>query len=373
MEPGRAAAHDGDVAGGEDIRSGVRGGQVAGYRIRDRMGIYLRHQSSLEHDMGAHPENPGRIRAIERALDGADWLGLDVREAPAASREAIVRVHDDAHYDRLERLCLEGGGMIDADTVATAPTWEAALRAAGAAVEGAERILAGEDSFAFAGTRPPGHHAESDRAMGFCFFNNAAAAAAHAIAECGVERVLILDWDVHHGNGTAEIFDAEPSVLYTSIHQSPLYPGTGAAAEIGTGAGEGMTLNLPVPPGAGGEQFNSLVQHVVVPVGRELAPGLLIVSAGYDAHADDPLANCEVATADFGLMTAAVRDLGRELGVPVLICLEGGYDPPALAASVLATIEAMGEDGAPAEADPALAEPARRFFGDGRWGRALSR
>ncbi len=323
--------------------------------------------------MGAHPENPGRIRAIERTLEGAGWPGLDVREAPAASREAIERVHDSAHYSRLERLCAEGGGMIDADTVATGPTWEAALRAAGAAVEGAERVLAGEDEFAFTGMRPPGHHAESNRAMGFCFFNNAAVAAAHAISECGIERALILDWDVHHGNGTAEIFDSRADVLYASIHQSPFYPGTGAAREIGSGAGEGFTLNLPVPAGAGGEQFNSLVQHVVAPVGREFDPGLIVLSAGYDAHADDPLANCELEAGDFAAMTAAMRDLAREVGAPVLICLEGGYDPPALAASVLATIEAMGADEPPAAADPGLAEPARRFFSDGRWERALSR
>jgi acetoin utilization deacetylase AcuC-like enzyme len=337
------------------------------------MGIFFRHQSSLQHDMGAHPENPGRIRAIERALGDAGWPGLELREAPEASREAIERVHEPGHYSRLERLCAEGGGMIDADTVAMGPTWEAALRACGAAVEGAERLLAGEDAFAFTGMRPPGHHAESNRAMGFCFFNNAAVAAAHAIAACGIERVLILDWDVHHGNGTAEIFDRRDDVLYASIHQSPLYPGTGAASEIGAGAGAGFTVNLPVPAGAGDALFNALVQHLVVPIGREFAPGLVVISAGYDAHAGDPLANCEVSTAGYGRMTAAMRDLARELGVPVLICLEGGYDPTALAASVLETVVTMGED-APAEpADPEPAEPARRFFADGRWAQALSR
>jgi acetoin utilization deacetylase AcuC-like enzyme len=337
------------------------------------MGIFFRHQSSLRHDMGAHPENPGRIRAIERVLGDAGWPGLDVREAPAASQEAIERVHAPTHFARLERLCSEGGGMIDADTIATGPTWEAALHAAGAAVEGAERLLAGEDSFAFTGMRPPGHHAESNRAMGFCFFNNAAVAAAHAIAACGVARVLILDWDVHHGNGTAEIFDPSPDVLYASVHQSPLYPGTGAASEIGSGAGEGFTVNLPVPAGAGGPLFNALLQHVVVPVGREFDPGLIVISAGYDAHAGDPLASCELATSDFGQMSAAIRDLARELGVPVLICLEGGYDPASLSASVLETVHAMSEETPPEPADPELAEPARRYFAAGRWAGALSR
>jgi acetoin utilization deacetylase AcuC-like enzyme len=337
------------------------------------MGIYLSHESSLGHDMGPHPENPGRIRAIESALDDAGWPGLRRLPAPAVERADLERIHDPAHVDRLERLCAEGGGMIDADTMAAEGTWEAALHSAGAAVEGAERVLAGEDEFAFCATRPPGHHAESDRAMGFCFFNNAAVAAAHAIAECGIERALILDWDVHHGNGTAEIFDASPDVLYASIHQSPLYPGTGSANETGSGAGEGLTLNLPVPPGAGGQQFNALVQHVVVPVGREFDPGLIVLSSGYDAHAGDPLANCELGTLDYGRMTAAMRDLARELEVPVLICLEGGYDPPSLAASVIATVSAMAGDSPPPDADPAVAEPARRHFATGRWERALSR
>jgi acetoin utilization deacetylase AcuC-like enzyme len=336
------------------------------------MGLYLRHRSSLEHDTGDHPENAARVRAIERVLDDAGWPRLTRLEPGRATREAIERVHDPAHVDRLERFSTEGGGMIDADTIVSDGTWEAALRAAGAAVEGAERTLAGEDRFAFCGMRPPGHHAESARAMGFCLFNNAAIGAAHAIAECGAERVLILDWDVHHGNGTAEIFDASAEVLYASIHQSPLYPGTGAASEMGTGAGEGTTLNLPVPPGAGGREFNALIQHVVAPVARDFDPGLIVVSAGYDAHADDPLASCELATADFGSMAASIRELGGEVGAPVLICLEGGYEPGALADSVLATVLAMESDEPPCAADPAPAEAARRYFGTGRWERALS-
>jgi len=319
----------------------------------------LRHASSLEHDTGSHPENASRIRAIERVLDDAGWPGLELRDAPLASRAMLERVHDPAHIERIERFCDAGGGMIDADTIATDASWEAALRAAGGAAEGAERVLAGEADFAFCAMRPPGHHAESDRAMGFCLFNSAAVAAAHAIAECDAERVLILDWDVHHGNGTAEIFDARSDVIYSSIHQSPLYPGTGAAREIGSGAGEGYTLNLPVPPGAGGDLFLALSEHVVAPVGRAFAPGLIVISAGYDAHAEDPLANCELTTGDFAELTALYRDLGRELGAPVLVCLEGGYNVDALAESVLATVRALGDE-APARSAPIeLAEPAR--------------
>ena len=337
------------------------------------MGLLLRHESSLEHETGPHPENAERIRAIERELEAADWAGLERLESPPAEREWLERVHAPDHLDRLERFCAAGGGAIDADTLVVEASWEAALRGAGAAAEGAARLLSGEDTFAFCAHRPPGHHAESDRAMGFCLFNNAAVAAAHAIASCGAERVLILDWDVHHGNGTAEIFDADDSVVYASIHQSPLYPGTGSAAEIGTGAGEGYTVNLPVPPGSGGEEFGALVQHVVVPIGRDFRPGLIVLSAGYDAHADDPLASCELSTADFGRLSAAMRDLGRELGAPVLACLEGGYDTRALAASVLATVEALA-GGAPADevpADRAAAAIAR--LAGGRWADAVSR
>ena len=335
------------------------------------MGLFFRHASSLAHDTGPHPENAGRIRAIERVLDDAGWAGLELLEAPEASREMLERVHPAAHVEAIERFCDAGGGMIDMDTVATDASWEATLRAAGAAVEASERLLAGETDFAFCAMRPPGHHAESDRAMGFCLFNGPAVAAAHAIAECGAERVLIFDWDVHHGNGTAEIFEASPDILYASIHQSPLYPGTGAAREIGSGAGEGYTVNLPVPPGADGEVFLGLTQHAVAPIAREFRPGLILVSAGYDAHADDPLANCEVTTSDYADLAASVRDLGRELGVPVVACLEGGYEPDALAASVLATVRAFGDDAPPRQADPGAAAPYLDELRRGRWSEVL--
>jgi acetoin utilization deacetylase AcuC-like enzyme len=186
--------------------------------------------------------------------------------------------------------------------------------------------------------------------MGFCLFNNIAIAAAHALAACGAERVLVLDWDVHHGNGTEAIFAASPSVLYASIHQWPLYPGTGASEFTGVGEGEGHTINLPVPPGAGPDEFLALVQHVVVPVGAAFDPDLIAISAGYDAHRDDPLASCMLDEQAYADMAASLRDLGREVGAPVLVTLEGGYDPPALAASVVATIEALDGDLAPREA-----------------------
>ena len=193
------------------------------------MGLYLAHPSSLEHDTGSHPENAARVRAIEAALDQAAWPALERVEAPAATLEQLRRVHSDELIDAIEAISSRGGGMIDVDTVASERSFEAALHAAGGAAHAAERLLAGDDRFAFCGLRPPGHHAEASRAMGFCLFNNVAVAATQALAAGNAERVLILDWDVHHGNGTEAIFAGSDRVLYASIHQWPLYPGTGSA------------------------------------------------------------------------------------------------------------------------------------------------
>jgi acetoin utilization deacetylase AcuC-like enzyme len=319
-------------------------------------GLYLRHPSSFEHDTGGHPENARRLIAIEEAMSERDWLGMELVEAPAATREQLERVHSAAHIDSIRELAERGGGPIDLDTVASAGSWNAALHAAGGAVGAAERLNV-EGGFAFCGLRPPGHHAERDRAMGFCLFNNVAVASAHAIAQLGVERVLVLDWDVHHGNGTEAIFHGSSEVLYASIHQSPLYPGTGAATDFGAGEGEGYTVNLPVPPGSGPDEFLSLVQAVVAPIARQWRPGLLCVSAGYDAHREDPLANCDLDDAAYGDMAATMRDLAAELGVPVLICLEGGYSLGALSRSVVTTLEGFSGDREPrtAPAEPAAA------------------
>jgi acetoin utilization deacetylase AcuC-like enzyme len=305
--------------------------------------VLLRHPSSLEHDTGAHPESARRIVAIERALSERDWLGWDVRLSPAAARSAIEAVHPASHVDRIEALAARGGGMIDMDTIVSAGSFVAALHAAGGAVEMVDLLLGGSAQAAASLHRPPGHHATTGRAMGFCLFNNVAIAAQHALAS-GAQRVLIVDWDVHHGNGTNDIFFARDDVLFCSIHQWPLYPGTGRDSEVGAGPGEGFTVNLPVPGGSGDAVFVSLLEHVVRPLARSFSPDLVLVSAGYDAHADDPLAGCVVTDAGYAAMSACVRAMADELGVPLGIVLEGGYDLGALTRGVLLTLQAVGAE-----------------------------
>ena len=287
------------------------------------------HPSSYAHETGGHPENKGRIRAIEAALDQASLPGLrtsSLRERRTSSWPARTTRRT---WPRLRPSAPSGGGMIDLDTVASEGSWEAALRAAGAACDAVDRLLAEEDSSAFCALRPPGHHAETDKSMGFCLVNQIAIAAEHARTR-GAERVLIFDWDVHHGNGTEEIFKASEHVLYASIHGWPLYPGTGDISYTGEGAGEGYTVNMPVPNGSGDDLFEALTEHVVAPIARAFEPGLIAISAGFDAHADDPLASCEVSEEGYRTMAAQVAAVAAELGVPVLVCLEGGYDPAAL-------------------------------------------
>jgi acetoin utilization deacetylase AcuC-like enzyme len=304
--------------------------------------VFLSHPSSLAHDTGEHPERILRIESIMRALGARDFLGYERLQSPAATRAMLERVHTSAHIERIATAARAGGAQLDADTFASAGSYDAALHAAGGAVELVRRLRqGGPGQIGFSAHRPPGHHAVADRAMGFCLFNNVAVAARHALAELGLQRVLILDWDVHHGNGTNDIFWDSDEVLFVSIHQSPLYPGSGAAAERGAGRGEGYTINLPVPPRSGDETFVSLVRDVVLPRARDYRPQLLLVSAGYDAHADDPLADCAVTDAGYVAMTALVRDLGAELQAPVGCVLEGGYDVGALARCVVATMETL--------------------------------
>ena len=307
-----------------------RGPRVGGYRNAIAAPLYFRHPASLEHDTGPHPERPDRIRALELALADLDWLGYEVRQAPAAGEEQLLRVHSRGHVEAVREHCASGTPF-DMDTPVSPGSWQAALRAAGAACALAEALLGGEAQTGFCGTRPPGHHAEADQVMGFCLFANVAVAARHALDVLGAERVMVLDWDVHHGNGTNAIFHSVPEVLFASIHQWPFYPGTGALTDAGSGPGEGYSLNLPVPAGAGEDLWLALIEHIVVPVAREYRPDLVLVSAGYDAHRSDPLGDCRLEAVSFSHMARHVYALADELGIPTGAVLEGGYELGALA------------------------------------------
>ncbi len=303
-----------------------------------------------------HPDTPERIQAIEQALAGVAWLGWERRGAPAATRAELQVVHDPRLIDMLERVVAGGGGPIDADTHVDGATYRAARHAAGAACAMVRALLAGEARVAFAALRPAGHHAERTRAMGFCLFNNIAVAAQLAIEQLGVRRVFILDWDVHHGNGTAEIFRRRDDVLFASIHQANAYPYSGALGDAGSDAGLGYTINLPVRAGADGEVWLSLLEHVVLPAAAVFAPELVLISAGFDAHRADPLGGCRLQSLDFALMARQVRDLARDAGAPIGVVLEGGYAPPALAESVIATLRALGGE------DPAESIAPERIY-----------
>jgi acetoin utilization deacetylase AcuC-like enzyme len=325
--------------------------------------LYFRHAASLEHDTGSHPEGPGRIPAIERALEGRGWLGLERREAPEVDFAALTAIHPERYVAAVRRVSEAGGGAFDADTLASAGSYGAALRSAGGACAMVDALVAGEATTAFSGMRPPGHHAEPEAAMGFCLFNNVAVAARHALDALGVRRVFILDWDVHHGNGTNDIFHPSPQVLFASIHQRPLYPGTGPLEDQGSGDGLGHTINLPVPPGAGEPDWLSLVEHLVIPAATAFGPDLILVSAGFDAHRADPLASCMLETRSFAELARHVRQLGERTGAPVGLLLEGGYDLDALAASALAALEALADSSPPrsVERDERTARYAREL------------
>ena len=282
-------------------------------------------------------------------MERDDWFGWERREAPAATDEQLMAVHPEGHVEFIRSVAEAGGGAIDSDTVIVEGTWELITRAAGGAVAVVDALLTGEAPYAMSGMRPPGHHAEAAQAMGFCFFNSIAVAARHATAKYGLERVMIFDWDVHHGNGTNYIFHGDADVLFSSIHQMPLYPGTGAAMDAGTGTGEGYTVNLPVPAGSGDDAFRSLTEHVGARLVRDFQPQLVLVSAGFDAHAADPLASCQVSEAGFAGMAASMRRACTDIGVPLGLVLEGGYDVQALGESVaaVAPVLAAAEDPAP--------------------------
>jgi acetoin utilization deacetylase AcuC-like enzyme len=325
---------------------------------------FFRHPASLEHDTGfGHPERPDRIRAIEAELESRDWLGWEPVAAPRATEEQLLRVHPREYVEHVREFS-ERSRPFDIDTPTSPESYEAALRAAGGACALVESLLAGGERAGFSCLRPPGHHAERATAMGFCLFASVAIAARHALDALGAERVLVVDWDVHHGNGTNALFHDSRELLFVSIHQFPFWPGTGPLTDVGEGDGEGYSINLPVPAGTGEAAFMSLVEHVVEPAARQYGPDLILISAGYDAHRDDPLGGLALETSSYGGMSSRLRALGEELDAPVGAVLEGGYDLRALASSVAETMAALGDGAVPPEvARHPIAERAAEVLG----------
>lgn len=307
------------------------------------------HEACAEHHPGSwHPERPERLLAV---TEGLHRSGLDdalIRVVPAmATRADLERVHPPAYLDAIEAFCATGGGDIDGDTVVVEASWRAALAGAGAGLDAIGRLRRGQADAAFIAVRPPGHHAAPTRAMGFCLVNNVAVTAA-ALADAG-ERVLIVDIDAHHGNGTQDAFYADGRITYVSLHQWPFYPGTGSITETGTGAGAGATVNVPLPAGTTGDVYLSAVDDVIIPVAERFGPTWLLISAGFDAHRADPLTDMGLSAGDYADLIGRIAGLvpaGRRLAV-----LEGGYDLDALAECTAACVTALA--GAPRRAEPA--------------------
>ena len=298
------------------------------------------HPACLEHDPGQfHPESPARLQAVLEALDSEDFARLERREAPEAAIDDIARVHPRALIERLLAAVPQAGHVgIDADTVLSPGSGRAALRAAGAVAAGVDAVIAGEADNAFCAVRPPGHHAEPRRPMGFCLFNNIAIGALRAREVHGLARVAVVDFDVHHGNGTQARFAGDPALFYASTHQSPLYPGTGVAGETGVG----NIVNVPLRPMAGSRDFRLGVTREILPALDAFRPEMLLISAGFDAHRSDPLAQLLLDEADYTWVTEQLLEVARaHAGGRVVSALEGGYDLPALGASVAAHLRVL--------------------------------
>lgn len=324
-------------------------------RVRAVDILVVTHDSFERHDPGKwHPERPARLAAAVRGVYAA---GLPVEQLPApeVDRALLERFHDASYVGAIEQFCAAGGGALDPDTHVVPASWEAAIRAAGAGPAAVDRIRDATSMTAFLAVRPPGHHALHARAMGFCLFNNIGVTARYLL-EAG-QRVAILDWDVHHGNGTEDSFAAEPDVLYVSLHQHPFYPGTGWLSSLGSGTSAGTTVNVPLPAGTGGDVYREAIGRIVVPIIRHFAPDWVLVSAGYDAHWADPLAEIRLLESDYAYMASAVHSVSR----PVVYFLEGGYDLDAIRGSVAATLRAAaGQTVADEESRPPSHEGAWR-------------
>ncbi len=307
--------------------------------------LYITHPIFLEHDTGpGHPERADRLRAISRILEGEAFQFLLRADAPLASETAVARVHPQAYIDALRRHTPERGLVhVDGDTVLSAKSFEAALRAAGAAIHAVDQVMTGQVRNAFCAVRPPGHHAEPKRAMGFCLFNNVAIAAEHARSVHGAERVAVVDFDVHHGNGTQAMFWGEKDLMYASTHQMPLFPGTGHLAEQGVA---GNIINAPLRSGDDSYHFREAFNSRIIPGLHDFSPDLVIVSAGFDAHRNDPLGGLGLTDADFIWATQKLLEIAQgHAGGRLVSLLEGGYDLQALAQSAGAHVRTLMEGG----------------------------
>ncbi len=297
----------------------------------------------LTHNTGQHVENARRLEAIISYLEKT---GLKRELEPVAPRQAtleeVAMVHEEPYIAHIRDSAARGGGWLDPDTVMSSGSYETALCAAGGVIEATDAVISGKLSSAFALVRPPGHHATTGRAMGFCLFNNVAIGTRYAITQCGLERVAIVDFDVHHGNGTQETFYGSPQVLYVSTHESPLFPGTGQIGETGNALGKGKTVNIPLPGGCGDIEYEQVFTQVVVPAVDRFQPQLIMVSAGYDGHWADPLAMMQLSVSGFARIVEIIRELAeRWCGGRIVISLEGGYNLDALSASVKATFDML--------------------------------
>jgi acetoin utilization deacetylase AcuC-like enzyme len=326
-----------------EVRLNLGRTEIATPDVKNVTTLVISHPACLGHDMGeGHPERPDRLRAIERALESEAFQMLARDAAPRADFAAIARVHPRNYIEAIRAATpKEGLIAIDADTLMSPASFEAALRAAGGAVFAVDEVMSGNARNAFVATRPPGHHAEVATPMGFCFFNNAAIAARHAQKAHGAERVAIVDFDVHHGNGTQHIFWDDPTVMYASTHQMPHYPGTGAITERGE---HNQIVNAPLRAGDGGEAFREAMEVTILPRIEAFAPDLVIISAGFDAHHRDPLGNLNLVEADYAWATRRLMEIARKQAHErVVSVLEGGYDLQGLARSVAAHVTTLME------------------------------